>query len=240
MITEKPCTVCKTTKSLSAFKKNKRMKLGRTSECRACSSIRDKKYREEHKKEAKAYRKEWKEKQGPVAIKARRKAEYEKHRPRYLANAKQWREANPERAAASVKANHDANREERRTYCRKWNEDNQEHLRQYRKQMAEHLRNMFRLWRKANPEKTAAQKAKRRANLKNAQPDWVDESELLKFYKLRLEMNAITGIEHQVDHIVPLAGKNVCGLHVPWNLRVIPARENQSKKNKLLEHLLEV
>lgn len=66
-------------------------------------------------------------------------------------------------------------------------------------------------------------------------PPWLNDHDkmLIKArYSEARWMTIHSGIKHHVDHIVPLLGKSVCGLHVPWNLRVIPARENTSKGNK--------
>jgi hypothetical protein len=74
---------------------------------------------------------------------------------------------------------------------------------------------------------------RRKKHIKAATPKWVSISSILIKYKERKIMTQLTGVEYHVDHIVPLRNKNVSGLHVPWNLRVIPAKDNLYKKNNL-------
>jgi 5-methylcytosine-specific restriction endonuclease McrA len=57
-------------------------------------------------------------------------------------------------------------------------------------------------------------------------PKWVDNQELGKIYKER-------PVGHEVDHIIPIRGKTVSGLHVPWNLQYLPMSENRKKSNKI-------
>ncbi len=68
-------------------------------------------------------------------------------------------------------------------------------------------------------------------------PNWLSEEqikEILVEYELSAWCTEVTGIKYQVDHVVPLRGKQVCGLHVPWNLQVIPAIDNIKKSNKFV------
>lgn len=62
-------------------------------------------------------------------------------------------------------------------------------------------------------------------------PPWVNQSEIFEIYKKCQEMNN-NSKKYSVDHIWPLNGKDFCGLHVPWNLRIITTTENASKCNK--------
>lgn len=79
----------------------------------------------------------------------------------------------------------------------------------------------------------------RRAAKLNATPWWADIAKIRAIYAKRLRLTRETGIMHHVDHIVPLRSPVVCGLHVPWNLRVIPARANLQKNNRLLDLVVE-
>lgn len=81
----------------------------------------------------------------------------------------------------------------------------------------------------------AARSMKRYTRKLKAAPHWLTKKqleEIKSFYVQASKKCQETGIEYQVDHIVPLQGANVCGLHVPWNLQVITAEENLRKSNK--------
>jgi hypothetical protein len=71
-------------------------------------------------------------------------------------------------------------------------------------------------------------------------PSWLSveqKNQIFGLYKKANELGKTKNIKYHVDHIVPLCGKTVSGLHVPWNLQVIPATENMKKYNKLLEEV---
>lgn len=66
-------------------------------------------------------------------------------------------------------------------------------------------------------------------------PPWLSKQqkeEIKNIYWLARDLWAVTGEEYHVDHIVPLQGKTVCGLHVPWNLQILPKDLNLRKGNK--------
>lgn len=91
------------------------------------------------------------------------------------------------------------------------------------------------------PEKAADKRARYRARKSTGQPVNLPAIEIAKIrsiYKACKSISLKTGVKHHVDHIIPLAGKNVCGLHVPWNLQVIPAIDNLIKSNKIIEDIV--
>lgn len=78
----------------------------------------------------------------------------------------------------------------------------------------------------------------RRRRFRQATPSWLSAEQRLEIrlkYRLAIELSRRTGVRHAVDHIVPLQGEEVCGLHVPWNLDVITQDKNLKKSNKLVD-----
>jgi hypothetical protein len=76
-----------------------------------------------------------------------------------------------------------------------------------------------------------------RANKLNALPSWVNKEQvelIAGMYHLAYDITKQTGVIHQVDHIIPLNGKSVLGLHTYCNLRVITATDNNIKGNSFV------
>lgn len=88
-------------------------------------------------------------------------------------------------------------------------------------------------WRDNNPETYRATIARAHARRKNRTVAWVDYKQIEALYREAYRLTRDTGVRHHVDHILPLCGKRVSGLHVFENLRILPARVNLQKGNRL-------
>lgn len=73
-----------------------------------------------------------------------------------------------------------------------------------------------------------------------ATPPWADFGEIRKVYQEARRLSEHSGEPYNVDHIVPLNHPRVCGLHVAWNLRAIPAGPNMAKSNNWCPEQLEM
>lgn len=108
----------------------------------------------------------------------------------------------------------------------------------YRAQNPEKVAKASEKWRLANKHVKTHNQQLRNASKKKATPAWLSKHDLalmLAFYKTAKEQKELFGVSVAVDHIAPLNGKTVCGLHVPWNLCLRTQSDNSRKSNKLLD-----
>lgn len=89
-----------------------------------------------------------------------------------------------------------------------------------------------------NPARIKANKIKYETKRDAATPPWLTDehwNEMNAFYDKARRLTAEVGIRHEVDHIVPINGEMVSGLHVPWNLQVLTQADNVRKSNRYAE-----
>ena len=121
-------------------------------------------------------------------------------------------------------------REKAKQRASKWYYDNLEYA-------LEQRRIIGKKWRAENKDKNAAKATRYRASKLNATPTWLTKEQhkqIESVYWLAQLQSELTDTKYHVDHIVPLKGKTVCGLHVPWNLQVLEALDNISKGNRIV------
>jgi hypothetical protein len=139
----------------------------------------------------------------------------------------------------STKKYYHENSKTRGTYNKSWREVNKDHVKakskSYYASNKEQINLYTKVWRQYNQDRVRNYSASRRALKKQAFPKWLTTDQLKEieyFYIHARDCEIISGQKYHVDHIVPLKGENVCGLHVPWNLQLLPSDINLSKHNK--------
>lgn len=162
----------------------------------------------------------------PEARRAYNKEYAQKNKETAYQRVKEWRAKNPEKVADQQKRYAQKYPEKLVAKSQRWQNNNPE-------KFAETSRNT----RKKNAARVLANKAKYRAIKLNATPKWLNEGDWLEIKSFYVYRNALKqiGLNYHVDHIVPLQGKNVSGLHVPENLQVILAKQNRLKSNNYVE-----
>ncbi|GAC1502765.1 MAG: hypothetical protein NVS1B10_07620 [Candidatus Saccharimonadales bacterium] len=109
-------------------------------------------------------------------------------------------------------------------YMSKWQKDNHDYREQYKL-----------IWRAANPGLRSFMRSRAKFYVRQATPSWLTKEQrltILNVYKEAELLTKKTGKVYEVDHCVPLRGRYVSGLHVPWNLTVLLASVNRSKSNR--------
>lgn len=166
----------------------------------------------------------------PDDKKRRARARYYEKRETVLQAVKGYAALNAEKVREYQKAWGIANKDRKSMVDRAWRLKNKD-------KKADYGRVYGPKWRDQNRALYNARAAKRRAEKVTATPPWADKFAIECVYKLAAAYRTC-GLDVHVDHIIPLKGEDVSGLHVETNLCILYASENISKSNKLIPELL--
>jgi len=179
----------------------------RGDECKNCVRIRAEKYRLNNPEKVRASNKKW----------------HQANANKVAARSIAWRKANPERA-----------KEIALKWAKKHIEQTNPIRAAWRKANSEHIKKVKRMWNESNPQSGYKYNHTRRAAKQKAVPSWFCEFDIFVFaeaYHLCKLRKKATNTAWEIDHIVPLVKKIVCGLHCASNFQVITSIHNRSKGN---------
>ncbi len=154
------------------------------------------------------------------------------------ANAKSsdWAKNNIERHKLKCATYYKDNKEKLDLLNKNWVADNSERRKQicknYSLRNSDAIASVGKNWASANRVRLRIRDASRRALKVKSTPIWANEIEIKNVYEKAAELTRDSGIKHEVDHIVPLKSKLVCGLHNEFNLQALTLKANRSKHNR--------
>jgi len=227
-MTEKQCRVCQLVKPLEGFPTRTSAKDGRRTDCRDCVNAAKKLWFLGNKEKIKKYNVDYQSKY-PERIKVLSRAARKKSR-----------EKNLEKSREAYRNWYANNKDKARTASANWVSKNPNWFKKYMAENKEKLANKHRIWAKNNAGLVRAKTRRYQAAKLNATPSWLTAihlAQIQEMYEIAIALEMQTGVPHHVDHIHPLQGKKLCGLHVPWNLQVLPWHDNIAKSNKLIGDL---
>ncbi len=203
------CSICYPD-VISNFRKSKRKKDGTYSyaaECKKCAKAYHAQRYKENTQEIRARNDKWKEENLEKL-----KAYYKRYGIENAEARKEYRKQYYQDPA---------NKERHKRVCKDWNEQNLEKTKLYRTQHYQENKAYY-----------VAKDLKRSKAERKATPAWCDLTKCQEFYAEARRLTEETGIPHQVDHVDPIQGRLVCGMHVHNNLQVLTLIENNLKRHK--------
>ena len=204
----KTCTQCKETKLLNLFRIDSRLKSGIGAWCKRCSANATLKSRNKYIEKARESFRKWAAK-NPAKETERKLKWARENREKTLEAGRRYYHNNKEARKEASKKSRDANKE---TYAISRKE-----------------------WRKNNKGYILSVNALRHASKLQRTPKWLtkeDKKKITQIYKQSKHLTETTGEQYHVDHIIPLQGKLVSGLHVPSNLQILHWKDNLAKRHK--------
>jgi len=240
---EKFCNKCQTNKQYIDFCKRAGRKDGLNSTCKACSTESTREWRKLNKDKLREKRKGKAKKPYILTteIKQRRLEWRNNNREKLRQRNVEYRKNNKAKTSKYRKAYYEKNKEilkrKQKDYLNTSPDKVKESKNKWLLKNKEKRKEVAKKCMQKHAGKVNARTAKYRAALLQATPKWLTKQQLLEiqeWYTLCEEIQWLSEERLEVDHIMPLRGKNSCGLHVPWNLQILPASLNRTKSNKIL------